>query len=31
VIDAAKISFAAAERWADRIENEEYCGITSCE
>lgn len=31
VIDAAKISFAAAERWADRIENEEHCGITSCE
>lgn len=31
VIDAAKISFAAAERWANRIEEREYCGIASCE
>lgn len=31
VLKATKISFAAAERWAARIADEEYCGIMDCE
>jgi hypothetical protein len=31
VLKATSISFAAAERWATRIADEEYCGIMDCE
>jgi len=31
VLKATKISFAAADRWATRIADEEYCGIMDCE
>lgn len=31
VLKAAKVSFGIAEDWAERIENEDYCGIFSCE
>jgi hypothetical protein len=31
VLKATKISFAAADRWANRIADEEYCGIMDCE
>jgi hypothetical protein len=31
VLKATKVSFGIADDWAERIENEEYCGIFSCE
>lgn len=31
VLKATKISFAAAERWAARIEDGEYCSVMGCD
>ena len=31
VLEAAPISLGLAETWAERIEEEEYCGLFSCE